>query len=289
MMDRLWTTSTPKDCQPPPCWEGDSRPPLWQASEMPNPSIHDYTAEDNRGDASSESSFDEFQDQCQRLPPEICSMIMKIIFEDTFGPRTVYPHRDRTVTNVFLALNRDLYRKQYQRYWSSNTWVVGKGSVNKTMLFMSERPYNNTTTEYSRHRPNKAALNIRYVELCFSKEDAQGPEDWLQLLELDQDDTPTRISNPHLMLQEYQTQCELFKSVALRTWRDKFERIAVLDLRHLTLDLTEAYAPNGEFLGIEAVHGLIPFAHGVPDEFRILAKTEALVDQIRDIFNMKNS
>ena len=256
---------------------------------MTAPRLNDLMAEDDRDDTSSDSSFDDLQDQCQRLPPEICGMIMDIILEDTFGPRTVHPYRDRTVANVFLALNRDLYRRQYQRYWSSNTWVVGKGSVNKTMLFMSERPFNMTATEYSRHRPNKAALNIRHVELCFSKEDAQGPEDWLQLLELTQDDTPTRISNPHSMLQAFRTQCEHFKSVALRTWRDKFERVAVLDLRHLTLDLTEAYAPNGEFLGIEAVQGLIPFAHGMPDEFRILARTGALVDQIRDIFNAKNS
>jgi hypothetical protein len=56
-----------------------------------------------------------------------------------------------------------------------------------------------------------------------------------------------------------------------------------------SLDLTEVYAPNGEFLGLETVQGLIPFVYGIPDEFRILARTEALVDQIREIFNRKNS
>jgi hypothetical protein len=240
-------------------------------------------------DTSSNVSLNDLQYQCQRLPLEIRRMIMDIMLKDTFGPKMVHPYRDRTVANVFLALNRDLYRKQYKQYWSSNTWVIGKGSVNKTMLFMSERPYNIDITEYSRHRPNKAALNIQYVKLCFSRNDAQGPEDWLQVLELTQDGTLTRISNPYSMLEAFRTQCKYFKSVALRTWRDKFERVAVLNLRHLTLDLTEAYAPNGEFLGLEAVQWLIPFAHGIPDEFRILARTEALVNQIREIFDRKNS
>ena len=159
------------------------------------------------------------------------------------------------------------------------------------MRFMSEEPYDifANEPEYSRQKPNNAALNIQHVELCFSSEDAKSLNDWLQLLQLDQEDGTTRIDNPLLTPELFRSQCQQFKSVSLRTWRDKFERIAILNLRHLTLDLTEASAPDGEYLGVEAVQGLIPFAHGVPDDFRILAPSQQLVDRIRDVFYLKNS
>ena len=253
-------------------------------------------------DVQSEVPFDILYQQCLKLPSELCSMIMKMIFEDVFGPRKVYPHqesqRDQKAGRMFLALDKDMYLRYFETYWSTSTWVIGAGPVSKTMRFMSKGlPI--SRVEFSRQEPCRAALNIQSMELCFSYEDATDHADWEALLQSDQGNPDIKdfencvwSTNARHFFREHPEQ---FKAVALRQWQDKFDRVAVLNLRHLTLDMTKAMvppasptAPAGEYLGLKAVELLIPFVHGLPADFKILARTQEEEGQMRKIFVAKN-
>ena len=250
----------------------------------------------------------DFQERMLRIPAEICQMIMDMMFEEAFGPRRVHPHRDPSIMNIFLALDKHLYRKCYAQYWTKNTWVISKGPLNKTMRFMTEKPYNDTTTEFSLQTPNKAALRIQSVELSFSNADTLDLSDWYYLNQHSVADpyiSPSHFSHtiqapnnepqaPQISQRNIarirraqrheETQNEL-----IHTWQDKFDRVAMLNLRHLTLDFTEAYDSEGLFLGVNLVRRLIPFAYGMPVNFQILAPDIWIEGQIRDAFLMLNS
>lgn len=251
-------------------------------------------------DVLSEVPFDTLYQQCLKLPSELCMMIMKMIFEDVFGPRKVFPHResqrDQAAGRIFLALDKDMYRRNFELYWSTNTWVIGDGPVSKTMRFMS-KGFPISRVEYSQQEPCLAALNIQSMELCFSYKDATDAADWNGLINSEQGDSEVKdllhCLHSDKTKEFLERHREHFKSVALRQWQDKFDRVAVLNLRHLTLDMTEAMVPldgpAGEYLGVKAVELLIPFIHGLPADFKILARTREEEEQMRRIFKAKNS
>lgn len=254
----------------------------------------------------------EFQEKMMYVPAEICQIIMDMVFEESFGPRIVHPHKDPPITNIFLALNKAFYRKFHQQYWTKNTWVISKGPLNQTMRFMTEKPYNETTTEFSLQTPNKAALQIRSVELSFSNVDTPHLSEWLHLAEEQSaaryiTTTPSRHSSPFsanaapevqpLQLAQRGNTARIrraqryddIQDQLIHTWQDKFDRVAMLNLRRLTLDLTEAYDPGGLYLGVNLVRRLIPFAHGMPVDFKILAPDGWIERQIRDAFVVLNA
>ena len=257
-------------------------------------------------DASSAAAeYREIQERMLHIPAEICQAIMDMVFEEAFGPRRVHPHKDPPIMNIFLALDQRLYRKFFEQYWTKNTWVVSKGPLNKTMRFMTEKPYNESTTEFSLQVPNKAALRIRYAELSFSNADTPNLLEWQQLA--------SQSAGPQVVLhqsapittqargvqgvtnaqrdaacQVRAQRCDEIQRQLIHTWQDKFDRIAMLNLRHLTLDFTEAYDPRGPYLGIHLVRRLIPFAHGMPGDFKILAPNNWLERQTREAFSVLN-
>lgn len=253
-----------------------------------------------------------FQEQMKRIPAEICQIIMNMVFEEAFGPRRVRPHKDPPIMNIFLALDKEHYRKFHDLYWTRNTWVVSKGPLNQTMRFMTEKPYNETTTDFSLQTPNKAALRIRCVELSFSNADTPDLSEWQRLAEQSPSSpcsspdhsgpfapssstTPTSSSSSSAPNQVQAAQQNIARMIRaqrydniqqqlIHTWQDKFDRVAMLNLRHLTLDFTEAYDPSGLYLGVYLVRRLIPFAHRMPADFKILAPDVWIERQIRDAF-----
>ncbi len=248
------------------------------------------------------TACEDFQKRMKHIPAEICQIIMDMIFDEAFGPRRVHPHKDPSIMNIFLALDRKLYDKFHEQYWTKNTWVISKGPLNKTMRFMTEKPYNETTTEFSLQVPNKAALQIRSAELSFSNADTPDLSEWVQLAQ--QSPAPfttptpfspftTQVSHEVQPLQtaqrdtarlNYAQRYDEIQRQLIHTWQDKFDRIAMLNLRHLTLDFTEAYDPGGLYLGVHLVRRLIPFAHGIPGDFKISAPDRWLEGQIREAF-----
>ncbi|KAL9065267.1 MAG: hypothetical protein Q9161_008346 [Pseudevernia consocians] len=286
------------------CPKGTAKAPL---SPTYKPVGHQLTF-GSRDDASlAAASCRKFQEQMMRLSAEICQMIMDMVFEEAFGPRRVHPHRDPPITNIFLALDKELYRKLREQYWTKNTWNISKGPLNETMRFMTEKPYNESTTEFSLQIPNKAALQIRSIELSFSNADTPHLLEWHQLAEqqsaaappyrtlrhlgpiLPQPPNPVRIAQRNECRVQRAQRYDDIQQQLIHTWQDKFDRIAMLNLRHLTLDFTEAYNPGGLYLGVNLVRRLIPFAHGMPYDFKIVAPDSWIERQIREAFSVLNA
>ena len=251
------------------------------------------------------AAYEEFEERMLHIPAEICQMIMDMVFEDAFGPRKVHPHKDSPIMNIFLALDKKLYRKFFEQYWTKNTWVVSRGPLHETMRFMTEKPYNESTTEFSLQIPNKAALRIRFAELSFSNADMANLSEWQQLaIQSALPQVVASQSNPittqargvqSLQTAQRDAGCQVraqrydeIKRQLIGVWQDKFDRIAMLNLRHLTLDFTETFDPCGSYLGVHLVRRLIPFAHGMPGEFKILAPTNWLERQTREAFLVLN-
>lgn len=70
-------------------------------------------------------------------------------------------------------------------------------------------------------------------------------------------------------------------------WFWKFDRVSALNLHHLTLDFTNAFSVDGDFLGILLALGVQAFAYGAP-ELDILAPTDNSKKQIMSIFSFVN-
>ena len=231
-LDRLLTTLTPRDRQSSPACKENIKLDIFGCHGCKMP-ISDDSPKPGIDDPSG-VPFDILYQQCLKLPPELCGMIMKMIFEDVFGPRKVLPHqepqRDQAAGKIFLALDKDMYRRNFELYWSTNTWVIRDGPVSKTMRFMS-KGFPISRVEYSRQEPCPAALNIQSMELCFSYKDAIDPADWNGLTNLEQGVPDVKDFLDRIDSEEtrdfLEKHGELFKSVALKQWQDKFDRVAV--------------------------------------------------------------
>ena len=253
----------------------------------------DRGSEAGRGDDTAlAATTADLAERMMHIPAEICQMIMDMVFEAAFGPRRVQPHRDPPILNVFLALDRKFYRRFHEQYWTKNTWVVSKGPLNETMRFMTAKPYNETTTLFSLQIPNQAALQIQSAQLSFSNADTPDLPEWIRLTER----TPTRYatampsSSPFAARRSHDyRRCDEIQRQLLQTWSDKFDRVAMMDLRHLTLDFTEAYDPSGLYLGVLLVRRLIKFDNGMPDDFRVSAPDSRIERQIRNAFIALNA
>ena len=226
---------------------------------------------------------DVLEEKVGTLPPEICKIIMDFLFEDLFGPRKVHPNGDLPLTRTFLSLDKQLYNRYSNVYWSQSTWVVGKGPANESMRFMTLAPYNTHTTEFSQQKPNDAALRIRRVEFYFSVEDLQQPH----ITVMDEIKVSQNVGGLELV-QDYRSDSKTLTADLMQIWQDKFDRIAFLELDHLTLDFTRAYAPDGAFLGNVVVQRFLPFFFRMPAQLKILAPTQILEDEIRGVLEDLN-
>ena len=265
------------------CGEGTAKTPLNHKPLNPK-------SKAGRGDPAAATCAD-LAELMMHMPAEICQMIMDMVFEGAFGPRRVHPHQDLPIMNVFLALDRKFYNRFHEQYWIKNTWVVSKGPLNETMRFMTAKPYNETTTLFSLQVPNQAALLIRSAELSFSNKDTSDLPEWLRLTER----SPARYANamssgPFAARRSHDyRRCDEIQRQLIQTWSDKFDRVAMMDLRHLTLDFTEAYDPSGLYLGVLLVRRLIKFDNGMPGDFRIVAPDGQIERQIRNAFVALNA
>lgn len=228
-------------------------------------------------------SLEGFLEMASTLPAEICKMVMDDLFESIFGPKMVHPQTDSSILQNFLALDKQLYYKYSKIYWSENTWVIGHGPADETMRFMTLAPYSNSIMEFSKQKPNEAAMNIKRVELSLSKKDLSRP----QTVRVDEIKATRSLTDSELP-QSYKTDHKSFASTLLQIWQDKFDRIAFLDLEHLTLDFTEAYAPDGAFLGVAAVRRFMRFFYRIPGHFKVVAATKELEVELRRIFEELN-
>ncbi len=267
--------------------EGIKLPTNSMAHESSDP-IQDVGTENH---VYSNTSWEHFQSKVLSLPPEVRNIIEDILYADTFGPREVHSKTDAPVTEMFLSLDKQLYHKYSQIYWSKNSWIVGAGAANDSMRFMTLPPYNPSTAEFSRQVPNNAAFKIRHIELHFTKNDLSSPSRQRQTTLPNTSSPPSNYGakpTTNNTLNEYKTECRTLASELAQIWQDKFDRVAFLHLDRFTLDVTQAYAPDGAFLGVEVVRRLLPFVYGMPVDFRIVAPTKVLEGEVRRAFEGVN-
>ena len=215
-----------------------------------------------------------------KLPAELCQLVLDFLLEDAFYRGRVYPSSAPMAGNILRALNKQLYSKYSQQYWSENVWVIGNGDANTSMRFMTLCQQQGYSTEFSRQIPNPAVWRIRHLELSFSKNDLRCP---YENARAGLQDTSRKVA-PVEVPQAHANSCS--RSL-MEVWRDKLDRVALLDLKSLKLDLTEAYGPHqSEFMGFFAIQRLMPFVYGLPTDFQISAPTRAMERRIRREFSI---
>ena len=227
---------------------------------------------------------------CQRihdLPSELFLQIQEDFLDMTFGPRSVYPYNELRNSRVFEALNQQLFAKYQRIFFSENIWIIGQGYC--CVEFLDRMPL---STRQMIRKVEMAFTTQDYLEtLRFYFEDTEESRDQLRprlffYLEEDTGD----VQNPLKVLRSYQTECLRGTREMVSMWGERFEAVSFLNLDYFVLDLTDAYAPDGEYLGVYVARHLIPFTYGLPaGHFHIRAPTQALADEIWDIFWWINS
>ena len=208
------------------------------------------------------------------LPPEVYRVIADCFFQACFGPRRVSPQYELFTSNVFEALNRELYDKYWNMFWSENTWVIGTEKADSTVKILSKIP--------------AAVLHlVRKVELRYAFLGIES-RDSLAHYFFDENGKE-RHHNVLDLMRCFQWESQRIWSRTMRLWFENLKIIVTLRLDDLVLDLSQAYAPDGEYVGVSAIAGSPRFRNGLPANLQVLAPTQILVDRIRAILERKNS
>ena len=75
----------------------------------------------------------------------------------------------------------------------------------------------------------------------------------------------------------------------LHSWSLMAALIFLLKLDHLILDFSDAYSLNGRFIGLQLAWLAPRFDHGIPTRFEIVAPNPTTADDIRRVFENRNS
>lgn len=218
------------------------------------------------------------------LPQELCNHIWHSYLAKIFGPRrrlfelrSFDAPEQRLVSREFNAA----YETYRPRFLEDNIWV-----------FDGEDFFDNL---YDVFGTLENDLGIRNAELVLSLRDAcfsclariheqmtpigQDPVLWGQeLLEWDL----LRIIN------RYRMHCGMVSRELMHAWHSRFNLLAQLPLEHLVLDMRETYSLDQHYLGVETARGFRDFAHGVPKVFKVLAPSQQLAEEIRNMMMAPN-
>ena len=113
------------------------------------------------------------------------------------------------------------------------------------------------------------------VELAFSTADSYFATDYYYVYE----NGLNLLENLENYDREIHTTCRELEDI----WFWKFETITGLRLEKLTLDFTDAFSVEGNFLGLQAAMSFHYFTYGMP-ELEIIAPTKELQEQLEDLF-----
>ena len=134
--------------------------------------------------------------------------------------------------------------------------------------------------DFLQHLPAENYLKIRSLAISFAMHDSDKAYWYCRLYNDGQD----LLDN----LDTYDDECRTVTNDQHDVWFWKFYHISGLRLQSLTLDFTNTFSPEGEFLGVETVADFGKFDHGMPN-LTILAPTVELEQQIYEVFKVKNS
>ena len=234
------------------------------------------------------SMIDTLVEMVLNLPPELYNMIVKDIIELSFHPGKIFPmwnptcygyhclhgeHFQEPDPKILLALPAAVHPELRKRCWSGSTWMIGPGRG---------------TTDFLRNMDESLHDLIRYVHAKFTLDDVcLGPilhENIRSELEYQ---SSTGEADSIEVLGRFKKMNDIFETQLGEIWHEKFDRISELDLTELTLDFTEAHAPDGTFIGLSEARLFEMFRHGLP-HLNIQAPTRTLERQLHDLFAQNN-
>ena len=259
------------------------------------------------------------------LSPELIHIVGKWFCISSFNPGRLYPqqvpderggfstadgHRVLPPNpKAFEALNSRLYHEYRQSLWSESTWVIGEGSPFYSTDFLLDIP----ATIYHDIRSVELKFTLRDLGLSLgqSADDQgstyvidEGPTGHTNYNETSNDDANNDdannddANNNDANNDDADSQWNNINSSAedntslttdLTTmWWDKFYAVSSLNLTHLRLDFTDAYGPEGNFLGDDLARTLVPFSHGIPANLEIIATDSDAEDRLRNIVVARN-
>ncbi|KAL8829175.1 MAG: hypothetical protein Q9191_002169 [Dirinaria sp. TL-2023a] len=211
------------------------------------------------------------------VPQEIYDMLVEELFTAVYVPGVIIPSQypdfdghDYFADIEFCAeksmvlhdVHPRLYEKYKERYWTQNTWQIQYGDSSYTLDFLNLLP------------PEKY-LQIQTVELAFSIDDSDLTDSYFYEYE----PGLNLIEN----IEKYNEEIRIISRDLDDIWFWKFETICGLRLKKLTLDFTNAYSVEGEFLGLEVAQTFHSFTYEKP-ELTIIAPTEELEAKLVRLF-----
>ncbi|KAL8928619.1 MAG: hypothetical protein Q9172_000834 [Xanthocarpia lactea] len=173
-------------------------------------------------------------------------------------------------------MNRSMYSKFRQVFWSQNNWVIGPGSFQDTVTWLDSLPAD-------------ARKLIRKVEINFS------------IIDIERDLRKYRNALAKALGQEPPSNkfdlpirevVQVYDDWLTWEWTHKFRAILKLELEELTLDFTDAVSLDGKFLGSDFARvDLWPwqFRYQFPRQLSIWAPNGDQRDEIYDFIRSHNS
>ena len=225
-------------------------------------------------DSSNENSkWVKLQRAIQGLPLDVNLLIRDSMHEEIFGPgkEIVFPLREPRYLQHFGALDRHLYNKYHYIFYSQNMWVIEEG-LGDSMFKKSKNtvPYQlsqirNLTLKWTRRDCNWGELDVgRFIDLHTKEGEAYGMDNM-------------RACYDFLRI------CIMATYELKRTWSEKLEKVSMMHLDSLIIDARDAFAPDGEYLGLTAASSVCSRYIILPKKLQILAPDSHLAGQIYDV------
>ena len=234
-----------------------------------------YPANINVGiDRHSDTGWLQLQRAVQELPLEIIRMIQDSMYESVFGSKdVVLPHVDSKDLCHFSALNSELYNRYHSLYYSENMWILADGPLERIdecfgeMFYSTMSAIKNVTIRWTRAEVDEAAwLELEPDRFIETQLDKGGPEGL----------------NNIQALSDYIGARQHISDELKYIWTDKLMILGALNVDLLVVDATDAYGPNGDYLGVKA-HPFSPwFDNNLPHHLEVWAPDEELASQIYD-------
>ena len=117
--------------------------------------------------------------------------------------------------------------------------------------------------------PEQVRYNIRSVRLILSKDDVAKETSGL-----------SKTQDLLEKFEGFQDYCRTTEDKLETIWREKAHAISRLKLNHLIIDISDAFSPSGEFLGLR-IASSFQFAHGIPERMEIIATSQVQADALR--------
>ena len=167
------------------------------------------------------------------LPPELFNKMLQTFLHTVFGPRKIYLGVEHLNLHVLGALNRAMYAKQQSILLSESVWVIGQGNYGEGIGFLARMPM-------------AMLKSIRKIEMSLTGQDYECPS--LKHYFALPNNTTSGTGRLDCLL-DYIKECHKTKYKLMMIWDAKIDAVMSLKLNELTLNFSDAYGPDGEFLG----------------------------------------